>query len=438
VLTSTTLSTVGTPPAGDDLSSHETVTYPGPMRSAHHEQPQNGQSRAWADVGAEPSGAESAPGPAPDPAHPLDWDTLPNAVRERIVRLAAQALGSLESGDIPRQLRPVARFAPAKRAKAGAAALIVTLSESARFRAAVVEWLRENRPDTLDPNDDAPVAAAVAAVLLGEAEASTRVKLVARNAADNELRAERDTAVARAQRLEAELQQVRDELTEAQQAARLARSERSAEVDKLKSRLREQGTQLRQARDAAEQARHDANRDVDTHAGQLEEFRTALQRERSRVATERARAERAEAEAAKARESAREAREADEARVALLLDTLDGAADGIRHELGVRDSGRRPADAVSGASAPGGVGTEVRDGATLDRLLRLRGAHLIVDGYNVSKTGYPELALSQQRERLIQQLGALGARTGAETTLVFDGAGVVSVPTTTPRGVRVL
>src|SRR5699024_2387138 len=219
-----------------------------------------------------------------------------NAVRERIVRLAAQALGNLESGDIPRQLRPVARFAPAKRAKAGAAPLAATLSESPRFRAAVVEWLREHRPDTLDPNDDDPVAAAAAAVLLGEADASARVKLVARNAADNALRAERDAAVARAQRLETELQQARDELTEAQHAAWQARSERSAEVDKLKSRLREQGSRLRQARDAAEQARHEAGRDVDSHAEQLDELRTALQRERSRVATERARAERAEAE----------------------------------------------------------------------------------------------------------------------------------------------
>ena len=83
-------------------------------------------------------------------------------------------------------------------------------------------------------------------------------------------------------------------------------------------------------------------------------------------------------------------------------------------------------------------GLGVRDAAALDQLLRLRGAHLIVDGYNVTKTGYAELALSDQRERLIQQLAALNARTGAETTVVFDGAGVVSVPTTTPRGVRVL
>src|SRR5699024_8370309 len=237
---------------GRQPDPREAVTYPGTMRSAHHEQPRDGQSSVRYEVGAPPTGSESASDPDPASAAPPDWDTLPNAVRERIVRLAAQALGNLERGDIPRQLRPVARFAPAKRAKAGAAPLAATLSDSPRFRAAVVEWLREHRADTLDPNDDDPVAAAAAAVLLGEADASARVTLAARNAADNALRAERDAAVARARRLETELQQTRDELTEAQHAAWRARSERSAEVDKLKSRLREQGGRLRQARDAAE------------------------------------------------------------------------------------------------------------------------------------------------------------------------------------------
>jgi predicted RNA-binding protein with PIN domain len=64
--------------------------------------------------------------------------------------------------------------------------------------------------------------------------------------------------------------------------------------------------------------------------------------------------------------------------------------------------------------------------------------HLVVDGYNVTKTGYPDLTLSDQRDRLTGQLAALAARTGAEITVVFDGAAVVAVPITTSRGVRVL
>ena len=40
--------------------------------------------------------------------------------------------------------------------------------------------------------------------------------------------------------------------------------------------------------------------------------------------------------------------------------------------------------------------------------------------------------------RRFLQLSALAARTGAEVTVVFDGAGVLSVPAASPRGVRVL
>jgi predicted RNA-binding protein with PIN domain len=124
--------------------------------------------------------------------------------------------------------------------------------------------------------------------------------------------------------------------------------------------------------------------------------------------------------------------------LALLVDTLDGAVTGLRRELALGGSGPRPADLVRGATEAQGAVSRVEDPAALERLLGLPSVHLVVDGYNVTKTGYPELSLSDQRDRLIRQLAALAARTSAEVTLVFDGAGVVAVPTTAPRGVRVL
>jgi predicted RNA-binding protein with PIN domain len=78
------------------------------------------------------------------------------------------------------------------------------------------------------------------------------------------------------------------------------------------------------------------------------------------------------------------------------------------------------------------------DLAALERLLTLPTLHVVVDGYNVTRTGYPELSLEEQRDRLAGQLGSLAARTGAEVTVVYDGAGVVSVPSFAPRGVRTL
>jgi predicted RNA-binding protein with PIN domain len=79
------------------------------------------------------------------------------------------------------------------------------------------------------------------------------------------------------------------------------------------------------------------------------------------------------------------------------------------------------------------------DPALLDQYLSLPMVHLVVDGYNVTKSGYPTLPLAEQRVRLVGGLAALAARTGAEVKCVFDGAALDGpVRLTQPRGVRVL
>nr|WP_253945090.1 NYN domain-containing protein [Nocardioides sp. zg-DK7169] len=66
-------------------------------------------------------------------------------------------------------------------------------------------------------------------------------------------------------------------------------------------------------------------------------------------------------------------------------------------------------------------------------------ARLLVDGYNVSKTAWPQSSLEAQRIRLLQALAPVVARTGAETTVVFDAAAAGRRPVVmTPRGVKVL
>ncbi|SFK94357.1 MULTISPECIES: NYN domain-containing protein [Amycolatopsis] len=396
--------------------------------SVHAEEPE--------DPGLRASVADQRP--EAEPAPPFAWRELPEPVRARLAELAAEALGKMPRVDVPQQLRPVAKFAPAKRAKLGATALLSTLQDSTAFRTAVLEWVREHRQDALNPNDEDSVVAATAAILLGESSATSRVRLVAKNAAETALRAERDAAVARGQKLEAELARTREELAQALEAVEAARREREDELNRLRGRLREQGVLLRQARDAAEAAQAGVAEDGKRKDAEIAALTAQLERERQRVATERARAERAVADAEIARQSAREARDADEVRLALLVDTIEGAVSGLRRELSLGSSTRRPADLVRGASSSPGNGAQVRDPGVLDRLLALPSVHLIVDGYNVTKTGYPELPLADQRNRLVQQLGALASRTGAEVTVVFDGAGVLSVPATTTRGVRVL
>ncbi|WP_374202855.1 NYN domain-containing protein [Saccharothrix sp. S26] len=368
----------------------------------------------------------------------VDWSALPEPLRARLAELSADALGDLPKVDVPQSLRAVARFAPTKRARLGAPALIGGLKSSTNFRAAVVEWLRRNRPAVLEVTAPDPVAAGAAAILQGEEVASHFIELVGRRAADAALRSERDLAVQRAERLEVELERLKAERAEAGGAVDKIREASEAELERLRKRLREQGVRLREAKDRAESAAAEVERVRAEAEAALRRLTAERDRERERAEHERAKAQRAESDAEVARQSAKEARQADEVRLALLVDTLDGAVNGLRRELALGGAGPRPADLVRGASAAQGAVGRVEDPAALDRLLALPAVHLIVDGYNVTKTGYPELSLSDQRDRLVHQLAVLAARTGAEVTLVFDGAGVVAVPTSAPRGVRVL
>nr|WP_253770183.1 NYN domain-containing protein [Goodfellowiella coeruleoviolacea] len=368
----------------------------------------------------------------------VDWTALPEPVRGRLAELAAEAVGGMARVDVPQQLRPVARFAPAKRARLGGPVLVGALREVAPFRRAVVEWTRRHRAAALDLSTPDVVSAAAAAILLGEEAAPHYVELVARRVADAALRADRDAAVARAERAQAEVDRLRAELEASNGAVERVRAEREAELERLRKRLREQGVRLREAKDAAASARAEIERAQAEARARVEALVAERDAAVARAEAERARAQRAEADAEVARQSAREARQADEVRLALLVETLDGAVTGLRRELALGGSGPRPADLVRGATAAQGAVGRVEDPAALDRLLALPAVHVIVDGYNVTKTGYPELPLSDQRDRLVHQLAVLAARTGAEVTVAFDGAGVVAVPSAAPRGVRVL
>jgi predicted RNA-binding protein with PIN domain len=387
------------------------------------------------------------PGQEPEPSavdggddqSTVDWSVLPDPVRSRLAEISADAVGTLARVDIPQQVKAVARFAPAKRARLGGAALIAGLRDVHAFRTAVVEWCREHRPAALDSTAPDPVAAAAAAVLLGEPTAVHFVELVARRVGEAQLRMERDTAVTKARRALEELQRVRDELDASQGAEAKVLQERDAELERLRKRLREQGVKLREARDRADNAMAEAEKVRTEALAEVKALIAERDRERERAETERAKARRAENDAEIARQSAREARQADEVRLALLVDTLDGAVTGLRRELALGGgTGPRPADMVRGATAAQGTVGRVEDPAALDRLMALPAVHMVVDGYNVTKTGYPELPLSDQRDRLVHQMAVLAARTGAEVTVVFDGAGVVAVPSAAPRGVRVL
>lgn len=86
---------------------------------------------------------------------------------------------------------------------------------------------------------------------------------------------------------------------------------------------------------------------------------------------------------------------------------------------------------------PGGMFDDTVEAA--EHLLRTPGAVLVVDGYNVTMEGWPELRAADQRRRLVVALSDLAARTATQVELVFDGAEVepLSVPTPARQLVRV-
>ncbi|MEJ2889041.1 NYN domain-containing protein [Actinomycetospora aeridis] len=366
-------------------------------------------------------------------------ESAPEAVRAKVAELVAVAVGNLPVTELPPPVRPVARFAPAKRARVGAGPLLGALGSATGFATLVVDWWAEERPADWRPPAPDPVHAAAVAVLEGREDGSGLVRDVGERADAGKARAERDAALARVERLEAEVHRLTGERDEARAAVDAAAAESRDEIAKLRARLREQGTRVRRAEDEAAELRAAREAGDGGLRAELEELRRDRDRQREHAAAAEDRARRAAADLTNARRAAVDARRADDARLALLVDTVAGAAEGLRQELGLRagDTGARPAELV-GAGSGTTPKARVTDPAALDRLLALPEVHLVVDGYNVTKTGWPELSLAAQRERLVAAVAPLTARTGAETTLVFDGAGITGVPTHSVRGVRVL
>ncbi len=381
---------------------------------------------------------------------------LPPAVRLRVVALAADALGKLPPEQVPAALRAVARFTPARRARVGAAALAVALESDAAFRQRVAAAARAAAPDVTAALDrGTPPAAAdpvevAALAYLVRPDGWVDVLTAATEALDAAGRsaqvADLEAQVARLGRRLAELR------AEAEREAVKAQGEREqvkAELAEARRRVRELDAELGRSRSATEAAARAAAQAGSDAADRVGAASSEARRLRARVAE-------LEAAVEGARRAAREGRSHDEVRLRLLLDTLLGAAQGLRQELAlppaeVMTGQTLPADAVAaqaGAVAPSGVAgvgdvaaraLAADDPAVLEQLLALPRVHMLVDGYNVTKGGYGTLPLEQQRARLLSGLAALAARTRAEVTCVFDGTSLAApVLAAPPRGVRVL
>ncbi|RKS74051.1 putative RNA-binding protein with PIN domain [Motilibacter peucedani] len=380
-----------------------------------------------------------------EPSAPGSVPALPEQVRARLVALADETLGTLAPGEVPAPLRPFLRFTPARRLRHAAPALAAALELDEGFRERVADRVRDALPGVADalaagsvPPAAEPADLAAAAYLLRTPGWEEVVGGVAREGREQQAGAELAEARAAAERLHAQLAVLRTQQRTDIDRVRTELHAAKAEVAELRHRLHgareESRTAAGRSRRAVEEAEQRAA-DAEARAARAE---TEARRLRDRLAA-------VEGERDGARRQVREGRTAADARLRLLLDVVADAATGLRRELALPASDVRPADSVE-ALAPGqalqGVGPRALasdDPAVLDELLSLPRVHLVVDGYNVTKSGYGGLALQAQRERLVTGLGGLVARTGAEVTCCFDGAAVdAPVVVAKPRGVRVL
>jgi predicted RNA-binding protein with PIN domain len=375
------------------------------------------------------------------------WEgPLPEAVRLRVLALASEALGALPDDQVPATLRPFRRWAPARRTRLAATPLAAAVENDVIFRQKVASRVWEAFPDLAAGLDEGKVPAAADPVDVGAVAYLARppgwAGLIAVAGADLErslAAAESNQAAQTVAKLQESLAAVRaqgrEELARLREELEAARGETAA----VRRELREEKGLRRRAERAVAEAEERLAASVAAAAATASATDAELRRLRSRLAE-------AEGAVEAVRRATREGRSLEDTRLRLLLDTVVEAASGLRRELALPPTADRPADLVE-AATPGESALARAserallsdDPALLDQLLALPQVHLVVDGYNVTKTGFPDLPLEGQRTRLVNGLVALAARSGAEVTCCFDGATVQGrVPSMSGRGVRVL
>jgi predicted RNA-binding protein with PIN domain len=348
---------------------------------------------------------------------------LPEAVRARLVSLVAASLGDVMP--LPAALKQVAGFAPARRARLGATAILAELERDGGLRERIALQVRVRT--TGDGADQAVLA------WLERPEGwQDAVRRAVEQAAAQSNGAARDQRDQREQKLRDRAEEAERTLREQRRSHKEALEALKSEVTTLRRTLGETRTKERAAREEAEAAR-----------GRAEETVTRLERELRAL---RAQVAKLEEQAGAQRRQARTDRDDVTVRARLLLETINDAAVGLRRELGLPNVAGNPGDRIEAELAQEGIREPTSTGsldsaspALLEQYLAMPRSRLVVDGYNVTKSTWPTLSLEAQRARLLALLPALVARTNAETTVVFDAAASEARPVVaSPRRVKVL
>ncbi|HEV2757392.1 MAG TPA: NYN domain-containing protein [Actinomycetota bacterium] len=226
------------------------------------------------------------------------------------------------------------------------------------------------------------------------------------------------------------------------------------EAARLRDALRRETEKAAAAKDETRRVKESSRKALEEERATVKELRRELEAaRRDAAASERAASDaRAEAEAARSEAGKLERRVRKDVAAAKTVEQEAAAQlKGVRKELSsarrriaeleravesleekAKQKPARPApDSGDGSSRPRRPlpvppGLLADDPLTLAAWLDAPDVHLLVDGYNVTKSpqGFPDLDLPSQRERLIEQLEKLTLRKNVPTTVVFDGSDV--------------
>jgi predicted RNA-binding protein with PIN domain len=358
--------------------------------------------------------------------------------------LASDGLARMAQAHVPAPLRRAASFAPAKRARLVGAQIVQYVDSDDEFRGHLATQVKALAPAAAAAiegedeigDEDLVESAALAVILRPEGweklvERARELEAHRRTSPDGDLQSTVD-------KLARDLDQARGETKAVRERLRAQMDELKSENTTLRQKLGETRVRLRDA--DAESAK--TSERLEAAGRQAEVANRVAEAEARRL---RQRIAELEAESSTSRRAVRDLRESETVRLRLLLDTLMETSMGLRRELALPPTDASPADSVPAVepiegSGVGGVGRALLedDPGLLRKLLELPRVHLLVDGYNVSKTAWPTAPLDQQRNRLVSGVAALVGGKGIETTVVFDGAELKNPPmVTSPKSVRV-
>jgi predicted RNA-binding protein with PIN domain len=349
---------------------------------------------------------------------------VPERLRLRVVALVSAVLPSVTP--VPPPLRKVAGFAPARRARLGGVAIWNALADDEFRQHAAIQVAAV-------PGSDVPIDTAARAWLARDEGWEATLAQLSAELTEEETRDDR--AHAEFERLTAQVAALQAELASLKATHREEVDRARADHKVLRQRLGEARSMVRKAEDERDSAY--AVRDEAVTAAEL-----ATKAAEADVRRIRAQLDEAESGLAAQRRDSRSERDAATIRARLLLDAVVESATGLRRELGLPAVEGSPADTIeadlsSADAAP--ASSAPATSALLEQMLALPRSRLIVDGYNVTKEAWPTATLEAQRSRLVAALGPLVARSGAETTVVFDAAeSTVRSVMPAPRGVRVV